>query len=92
MVPAKDRQRGSSHPGSIRRLAKPMPVRVGERGGGRPVSVDGRTVEAIRDTWLIEDRWWTGAPLRRRYWEVLAQGGAVRVIYRDASGRWFAHS
>lgn len=75
----------------VRRLAQPDPVKVRERPHGRPASVDGKAVEAIRDTWLVEDRWWTGAPIKRHYWEVLTEGGAIRVIYREPSGRWLAH-
>ena len=47
-------------------------------------------VEAVREEWLVEDRWWTGRPLRRRYLEVVTADGADRVVFRDlVSGRWF---
>jgi hypothetical protein len=47
-------------------------------------------VEAVRESWLVEDRWWTDAPLRRRYWEVLVAGGRNTVVFRDlVSGIWF---
>jgi hypothetical protein len=40
---------------------------------------------------LIEDRWWTDAPLRRRYWEVVTADGRSLTVFRDLdSGAWFA--
>ena len=53
--------------------------------------VDGRDVDAVRESWLIEDRWWTDRPLRRRYWEVVTSCGRNVVVFRDLEGgRWFA--
>jgi CO dehydrogenase/acetyl-CoA synthase delta subunit len=47
-------------------------------------------VEAIRESWLIEDRWWTDEPLRRRYWEVVTADGRDLVVFRDLGrGAWF---
>jgi hypothetical protein len=58
--------------------------------GGRPVALDGDAVEAVRESWLIEDRWWTDRPLRRRYWEVVTAGGCDVVVFRDlVDGRWY---
>jgi CO dehydrogenase/acetyl-CoA synthase delta subunit len=58
---------------------------------GRPVAVDGRTVESVRESWLVEDRWWTDAPLRRRYWEVVTTCGRDLVVFRDlVRGAWYA--
>ena len=77
--------------GSVRRLATPraVPVRTGE--GGRPEAVGCRLVEAVRESWLVEDRWWTDAPLRRRYWEVVTADGRDLVVYRDLeAGSWYA--
>jgi hypothetical protein len=77
--------------GSVRRLSVPRSVRVRTGEGGRPEAVGGRTVEAVRESWLIEDRWWTNASLRRRYWEVVTADGRDLVIYRDLeAGGWFA--
>ena len=61
-----------------------MRVRAGE--GGRPEAVGGREVEAVRESWLVEDRWWTDAPLRRRYWEVVTADGRDLVVFRDLAG------
>ena len=77
--------------GSVRRLATPRPVSVRVEDGGRPLAVGGREVEAVRESWLVEDRWWTDAPLRRRYWEVVTADGRDMVVYRDLErGGWFA--
>ena len=52
----------------------------------------GREVVAVRESWLVEDRWWTGAPLRRRYWEVVTLAGDNLVVFRDlVGGDWFSH-
>ena len=60
--------------------------------GGRPLSVEGHEVVAVRESWLIEDRWWTDRPLRRRYWEVVTIDGRDLVVFRElGEGRWFAH-
>ena len=75
----------------MRRLATPRAVRVRTGEDGRPAAVGGRTVEAVRESWLVEDRWWTAAPLRRRYWEVVTADGRDLVVYRDlVAGGWFA--
>jgi hypothetical protein len=77
--------------GSVRRLAKPRAVQVRTGESGRPQVVDGRPVEAVRESWLVEDRWWTQAPLRRRYWEIVTADGRDVVVYRDLeAGGWFA--
>jgi hypothetical protein len=76
--------------GSVRRLATPRPVRVRTGEGSRPEEVGGRAVEAVRESWLVEDRWWTPSPLRRRYWEVVTADGRDLVVYRDLEeGSWF---
>jgi hypothetical protein len=73
-----------------KRLAVPVriPVEAGE--GGTPLIVEGRDVEAVRESWLVEDRWWTERPLRRRYWEVVTASGRNDVVFHDLqSGRWW---
>jgi hypothetical protein len=54
---------------------------------GTPVAVDGHEVDCIRETWLLEDRWWTEEPLRRRYWEVITTSGSDHVVFHDLIGR-----
>jgi hypothetical protein len=73
-----------------RRLNLPRPAAVTAGSDGRPVVVEGREVEAVRESWLVEDRWWSDAPLRRRYWEVLVAGGRNTVVFRDLEeGTWY---
>jgi hypothetical protein len=63
-------------------------VRAGP--GGRPVAVDGREVDAVRESWLVEDRWWTARPVRRRYWELVTTCGRDVVVFRELQeGRWY---
>jgi hypothetical protein len=50
---------------------------------GVPRTVDGKAVQQVRNDWLIEDKWWTGRPLRRRYWEVLTVSGGCLVLFCD---------
>ena len=77
--------------GSLRRLSDPVAAAVVAGESGRPERIDGRAVEALRESWLVEDRWWTDAPLRRRYWEVVVDGGRCLVVFRDLEGGgWFA--
>ena len=73
-----------------RRLAKPKAVRVKADETGRPKMIEKREVDAVRESWLVEDRWWTDAPLRRRYWEVVTGDGRDLVVFRDLiERRWF---
>lgn len=84
-------RRGAPHP-----LNRPRAVRVraGDRKRGRegePIEVEGVGVEAVRETWLLEDRWWTDRPLRRRYWEIVDANGRNVVVFHDLlTGRWFS--
>jgi hypothetical protein len=69
----------------------PEPVRVEADADGVPAAVDSVAVDAIREEWLVEDRWWTPKPVRRRYWEVVTADGSNLVVYRDlVEGGWFA--
>lgn len=77
-------------------LNLPHPARVRAGDGGVPLQVDGRTIELVRESWLVEDRWWTAQPLRRRYWEVVTTSGRNLVVFhdlgagREQAGGWFA--
>ena len=69
----------------------PRPVLV-LASSGRPTEVGGRRVESVREQWLVEDRWWSGAPLRRHYLELVLAGGRCAVVFCDLeTKRWFAH-
>jgi hypothetical protein len=76
-------------------LNLPRPARVRAGLGGAPLEVDGRRIELVRESWLVEDRWWTAQPLRRRYWEAVTTNGRNMVVFHDlagcrsAGGGWF---
>ena len=79
------------------RLNLPHPARVRRDEAGVPLQVDGRAIELVRESWLVEDRWWTAQPLRRRYWEVVTTNGRNLVVFHDLGasgaerrGGWFA--
>jgi hypothetical protein len=68
----------------------PRPARVRADSEGAPCAVDGRRIELVRESWLVEDRWWSDRPLRRRYWEVVSAQGRNLVVFHDLrSGGWF---
>jgi hypothetical protein len=58
---------------------RPAEVEVGE--GGIPCAIGSVAVEAVREEWLVEDRWWTPEPLRRRYFELALADGRCVVVY-----------
>jgi hypothetical protein len=46
-------------------------------------------VETIREEWVVEDRWWTGLPVRRRYFELVLANGRNAVVFLDLrTRRW----
>jgi len=76
---------------SSRRLTEPKPVTVRPGDRGVPEAVAGTAVEAIREEWVVEDLWWTGRPLRRRYFELVLADGSNAVVFRDLiKGRWYS--
>ena len=80
-----------SAPAAARPLARPRPARVQAGAGGLPQKVDEQRIEAVRESWLVEDRWWTERPLRRRYWEVVSDSGRNLVVFHDLHhGGWFS--
>lgn len=81
---------GARRAGTPRTLGAPRPVAVRMGRDGRPEAVAGRRVESVRESWLIEDRWWTPTPVRRRYWEIVTADGRDLVVFRELDeGRWF---
>ena len=47
-------------------------------------------MDAVAEEWVVEDRWWTGRPLRRRYFELVLAGGRNVVVFLDlGGGGWF---
>jgi hypothetical protein len=74
----------------VRRLYVPRWVAVEAGPRNEPLKVEGIVVEAVREEWLIEDRWWTPKPLRRHYFELaLADGRDLTVFRSDCSDRWY---
>jgi hypothetical protein len=58
--------------------------------GGVPTTVAGVGVEALRERWRVEDRWWTSRPVLRSYFELVLVDGRDLVVFREErSGRWY---
>ncbi len=86
-----------TRPQALRPLAGPRPVHVITAPGGLPhaVVLDGRRrlVAAVREDWLVQDRWWTEEPVDRHYFDLLLEPGRPLVVYREAAGgEWFRHT
>ena len=74
----------------LRRLGAPAPVAVRPGPGGRPALVARAPVATVLEDWVVEDRWWTGRPLRRRYFELVLADGRNLVVFRDLTdGSWY---
>ena len=75
---------------SPKRLGRPRAAEVSVGEHGVPVQVGATAVDSVLEDWLVEDRWWTERPVRRRYLELVLQSGRCVLVFRDlASGRWF---
>ncbi len=75
---------------SLRQLGTPRPASVSTSSSGMPAALGGVRVEAVAEEWVVEDRWWTDQPLRRRYRELVLADGRNAVVFRDgSSGRWY---
>jgi hypothetical protein len=84
---AGSRSQGDSR--AARRLNEPRPVRVVAEEG-IPAAVGGVAVAQVREEWRVVDRWWTGTPVRRRYFDlVLVTGENLAVFYDGEGGGWF---
>ena len=71
-----------------RRMA--VPRRIPVRARGTPVEVGGTQVASVCEEWVVEDRWWTGRPVRRRYFELVLEDGRNVVVFRDlVAHEWF---
>ena len=81
---------GTGSTAVARGLNAPLPARVGAAADGAPRRVNGHRIAQVRESWLVEDRWWTDRPLRRRYWEVVSADGRNLVVFHDLqAGGWF---
>ena len=77
----------------MKRLGTPRPVSVRMGEGGVPEEVGRIGVEAVSEEWVVEDRWWTGRPLKRRYFELVLADGRSATVFRDlrgGDGRWYS--
>ncbi|HET9164138.1 MAG TPA: hypothetical protein VFN89_11950 [Solirubrobacterales bacterium] len=73
----------------IRRLYAPRPVAVEADSEGVPLAVEGVEVVAVREEWLVEDRWWTPRRMWRHYFELALIDGRDLVVFRNSDRRWF---
>ena len=72
-----------------KQLARPLPADV-ELADRVPARVSGKPVDSVLEEWVVEDRWWTERPTRRRYFELAMRDGSCIVVYRDLTGSgWF---
>ena len=78
-------------PIAIRRRqdGSPPPHPPSPRQNGRTAERDGAAIEAVGETWRVDDEWWR-KPISRQYVEVMLAGGGHVVLYRDlVTGEWF---
>ena len=85
----------AASPARLRPLDAPRGVQVRAGDHGLPVEVRlDRTalqVEAVRESWRIDDEWWR-VPIHRIYHQVVLEDGRVLTLYRDlVDGRWYLH-
>ncbi|MEZ4625630.1 MAG: hypothetical protein R2843_12745 [Thermomicrobiales bacterium] len=90
--------RTSARPDALRSLNQPRAVNIEAdptaRGIALPrVLINGgyrHRIERIEEFWTIEDEWWLGRPIRRRYYRVRLETGHLQTIYHDLTqDRWF---
>jgi hypothetical protein len=80
-------------PPTLRRLSTVQPAQVEVDPGGNPVRLDDRPVDQIRERWVVEEGWWTDAPVRRGYVELVLADGGLAVVFEDlAGGGWHRHA
>lgn len=58
---------------------------------GAPRTVNRQQVALVREEWRVVDRWWTEAPVDRRYFDVVLASGENAVVFRDEEEQsWFS--
>lgn len=87
---------GTGGPDTVRRLSVPQPQRVEADSDGTPRRVHHRghwrAVAQVRDHYRTDDRWWSGVPVSREYFDLLLDDGRPLTVYLDRlEGRWYAH-
>jgi nucleotidyltransferase/DNA polymerase involved in DNA repair len=77
----------------LRQLNQPRPVSVETDDSRTPVAVvlgQRRAVDAVLETWRIEDEWWRARPISRTYWRLLLEDGRTIDVYLDSvRDRWY---
>ena len=82
-----------SPPVTLRRLSQVQPAQVEIGRDGNPVRLDDRQVEQVRERWVVEEGWWTDAPVRRAYAELVLADGGLAIVFEDlAGGGWYRHA
>ncbi len=82
---------GAARAARAARLNEPRATFVEARFDGTPVAVNREPVALVREEWRVVDRWWTDEPVCRRYFEVVLEGGADLVVFRDEErGSWYS--
>jgi hypothetical protein len=70
---------------AVRTDGRDVPVTVATEGR------EPRRVEAVRESWRIDDEWWR-RPIARLYHTVVLEDGALVTLYRDLEdGGWYLH-
>lgn len=73
-----------------KQLGRPRVAEVLAGAGGIPIQLGAASVDSVLEDWLVEDRWWTERPVRRRYMELVLVNGRCVLVFRDlTTGRWF---
>jgi hypothetical protein len=87
--PVSGAPRASAAAAGSRRLGAPRPAQVRAGARGAPLALGPVAVESVLEDWVVEDRWWTDRPLRRRYFELVLADGRNVVVFCDLErGRW----
>lgn len=73
----------------LRRLYAPHRVAVEVDSEGVPLAVEGVEVVAVREEWVVEDRWWTLRRMWRHYLELALIDGSNAVVFRDSNRCWY---
>jgi hypothetical protein len=76
---------------ATRRLFEPKPATVRVNGDGAPCAVGPLAVESVREDWVVGPiGWYTGHPVRRRYYQLVLANGRCTTVFRDLRcGRWY---
>jgi len=65
------------------------PVRVAVESENGKLFIDRCSVEAVLDSWQLDDEWWRHR-ISRRYVEVMLEGGKRVLLFEDlTTGEWF---